>query len=192
MKNFNRLRVFSAHKPQTQFNRLSEIFLSPSPLAPFYLNTPEKPPLHAKILIKVRRPEWKSKRPTGGKPFPRNLPKQIPNIYNETANLPIRRLLSDPYAIIDTAKTTRLVPIKYKECRSTRINKHPPQPLAQRFTAPMLLFSAQNSMIKNEPRSQKVRFYGFCPRDRRILKAIPARGLSPPPQRKRFDFRLTQ
>lgn len=112
----------------------------PLPLAPFYLNMPEKPPLHAKILIKVRRPEWKSKRPTGGKPFPRNLPKQIPNIYNETANLPIRRLLSDPYAIIDTAKTTRLVPIKYKECRSTRINKHPPQPLAQRFTAPMLLF----------------------------------------------------
>lgn len=28
----------------------------PLPLAPFYLNTPEKPPLHAKILIKVRRP----------------------------------------------------------------------------------------------------------------------------------------
>ena len=28
----------------------------PLPLAPFYLNMPENPPLHAKILIKVRRP----------------------------------------------------------------------------------------------------------------------------------------
>lgn len=133
-----------------------------------------------KSSLKSDAPNGKANAQPAASRSPRNLPKQIPNIYNETANLPIRRLLSDPYAIIDTAKTTRLVPIKYKECRSTRINKHPPQPLAQRFTAPMLLFSAQNSMIKNEPRSQKVRFYGFCPRDRRILKAIPARGLSPP------------